>query len=163
MNHPFTALWRAMPEASRRTRRLWVVAAFGGYPLLNIGYATLVATGRISATLWAPIAILLFVFTLAGVVAIYGYARDRASMTAALDERERLVRDRAWIAAYGALTAVVVLVVLLLALLASTSGPVTIGMDVLTPVGIALGLYLPVLPAAALAWNEPDLPHDDDR
>jgi hypothetical protein len=163
MVHPLTALWRAMPEASRRTRRLWVVAAFAGYPLLNLGYATLVVTGRLSSSLWAPVAILLFASTLAGVVAIYGYARDRASMTAPLDEREQHVRDQAWIAAYGILTAVVVLTVLVLALVTSTSGPVTIGMDVLTPVGIALGLYLPVLPAAALAWSEPDAPLDDER
>jgi hypothetical protein len=161
MQHPFTRLWRAMPDTSRRTRRLWVVLAFTGYPLLNIGYATLVVPGRIPSTIWAPIAIILFTATLAGVVAIYGFARDRASMTADLDERQQRVRDQAWIAAYGALTAVVVLVLLLLAVLASTSGPVSIGMDVLTPVGIALGLYLPILPAATLAWSEPEEPRED--
>ena len=158
MQHPLTALWRAMPQAKRRTRRLWVIAAFAGYPLLNVGYMTLVATGRLSSTVWAPVAIALFSLTLAGVVAIYGYARDRASMTAALDERQQRVRDQAWIAAYAVLTSVLVLTLLVLAVAASTSGPVSIGMDVLTPIGIALGLYLPVLPGATLAWSEPDAP-----
>lgn len=156
MQSPFARLWKAMPAATRRTRRLWVVLAFAGYPLLNIGYASLVVPGRISSAIWAPIAVLLFAATLAGVVAIYGYARDRASMNADLDERQQRIRDQAWIAAYGVLTAIVVIVVLILAVVVSTSGPVLIGMDVLTPVGIALGLYLPILPAATLAWSEPD-------
>jgi hypothetical protein len=87
-------------------------------------------------------------------------------MTADLDERQQRVRDQAWIAAYGVLSTVVVAVVLLLAIVASTSGPVSIGMDVLTPVGIALGLYLPILPSATLAWSEPGEPGpetDDPR
>lgn len=166
MQNPVTLLWRSMPDATRRTRRIWVILAFAGFPLLNLGYATLVATGRLSSTLWAPIAIALFAATLAGVVAIYGYARDRASMSADLDERQQRVRDQAWIAAYGVLSTVVVAVVLLLAIVASTSGPVSIGMDVLTPVGIALGLYLPILPSATLAWSEPGEPGpeaDDPR
>jgi len=160
MQHPLTALWRAMPGASRSTRRAWVVAAFAGFPLLQIGYPVLVASNRVPQLVWAPIAVLLFSATLAGVVAIHGFARDRASMTADLDERQRVVRDQAWIGAYGVLTAVVVLVTGLLAVFASTSGPVTIGMDALTPIGIGLGLYLPVLPSAALAWSEPDLPNE---
>ncbi len=161
MPHPFARLWRAMPDATRRTRRFWVILAFVGYPLMNVGYATLVASGRISTTVWAPIAILLFSATLAGVVAIYGYARDRASMDADLDERQQRVRDQAWIAAYGVLTTVVVVVTLWLVVLVSFNGPVSIGMDVLTPVGIALGLYLPILPAATLAWSEPETLRDE--
>lgn len=161
MQHPLTGLWRAMPMATQRTRRLWVVAAFSGYPLLNVGYAGLVATGRLSSSLWAPIAIVLFTSTLAGVVAIYGYARDRASMTGDLDERERHVRDQAWIAAYGVLTTVLVLALAALAGLNLAYGPITVGMDVLTPVFVGLGLYVPVLPAAMLAWQEPDAPHDE--
>ena len=163
MQTPWHRLWRAMPNASRRTRRLWVIAALTGYPLMTVGYALLVPTGRASSVLWAPIAIALFTATLAGVVAIYGYARDRASMTADLDERQQRVRDQAWIAAYGLLSAVVVAIVLFLALIASFGGPVTIGMDVLGPVGICLGLYLPILPSAMLAWSDPDLPLDEEE
>jgi hypothetical protein len=161
MSNPILGLWRAMPGASRRTRRIWVVLAFLGFPLLNVGYLGLVRTGWLSQTIWAPIAIALFAATLAGVVAIHGYARDRASMTADLDEREQRIRDEAWIRAYGFLSVVVVGAVAILALLASSSGPVTIGMDVIGPVALALGLYLPILPSATLAWAEPDLVRDD--
>ena len=46
--------------------------------------------------------------------------------------------------------------------MASFVGPVTIGMDVLGPVAICLGLYLPILPSAMLAWSEPNESADDD-
>jgi len=161
MSNPALRLWRAIPGASRRTRRIWVVLAFAGFPLVNLGYLGLVQTGRLSQTVWAPIAIVLFAATLAGVFAIYGYARDRASMTADLDEREQRSRDEAWIGAYGFLSTVVVAGVAILVLIASGSGRVSIGMDVLTPVAIALGLYLPILPSAMLAWAEPDVASDD--
>jgi len=161
MSNPVSRLWRAMPGASRRTRRIWVVLAFVGFPLVNVGYAALVEPGWLSRTIWAPIVIVLFGATLAGVFAIYGYARDRASMDAALDEREQRIRDQAWIHAYGFLSVVVVAVVAILALVTSFVGPVTIGMEVIGPVGISLALYLPILPSAMLAWTEPDIPADD--
>jgi hypothetical protein len=161
MSNPVARLWRAMPGASRRTRRIWVVLAFLGFPLVNVGYAALVEPGWLSRTIWAPIVIVLFGATLVGVFAIYGYARDKASMDADLDEREQRIRDQAWIHAYGFLATVVVAVVAIIALITSTSGPVTIGMEVIGPVGISLALYLPILPSAMLAWTEPDVVGDD--
>ena len=161
MSNPVLRLWQAIPGASRRTRRIWVALAFLGFPLVNVGYLGLVQPGRLSTTVWAPIAIVLFASTLAGVFAIYGYARDRASMTADLDEREQRIRDQAWIRAYGFLSAVVVVAVAIPILVASSSGPVTVGMDVLGPIAIALGLYLPILPSAMLAWAEPDVVAED--
>jgi hypothetical protein len=161
MSNPIQRLWRAMPGASRRTRRIWVVLAFLGFPLVNIGYAALVEPGWLSRTIWAPIVIALFGATLAGVIAIHGYARDRASMDADLDEREQGIRDQAWIHAYGFLSVVVVAVVAILAVVTSFIGPVTIGMDVIGPVAVSLALYLPILPSAMLAWTEPDVETDD--
>jgi hypothetical protein len=151
-----------MPSASRRSRRVLVAAAFLGYPLLNAGYFSLVAPGRLSSVAWGPIAILLFGATLVGVVGIYGYARGRADMKADLDERQRQVRDRAWIHAYEIVIVVVSVAVAALAIAASFNGPVTIGMTELTPVIIAIGLYLPLLPSATLTWSEPDPPADLD-
>jgi hypothetical protein len=128
---------------------------------VNVGYAALVEPGWLSRTIWAPIVIVLFGATLAGVFAIYGYARDRASMGADLDEREQRIRDQAWIHAYGFLSVIVVAVVGILALVTSTIGPITIGMDMIGPVGISLALYLPILPSAMLAWTEPDVATDE--
>lgn len=163
MTSPFVTFVRFMPRASRRVRRLLVLAAFLGYSLLNLGYAVLVVPNRLSSVAWAPIAIVLFSATLVGVVAIYGYARGRADMKADLDERQRHVRDQAWIHAYEILVVVVVGVISVLAVAASFNGPLTIGMDVLTPFIVGIGLYLPLLPSATLTWSEPDLPAEADE
>ena len=160
MTSPFLSFVRAMPSASRRTRRVLVAVAFLGYPLLNVGYFGLVAPGRLSSVTWAPIAILLLGATLVGVVGIYGYVRGRADMKADLDERQ--VRDQAWIHAYEIVIVVVSVAVAALAIAASFSGPVTIGMTELTPVIISIALYLPLLPSATLTWSEADPPADLD-
>ncbi|HEX2755336.1 MAG TPA: hypothetical protein VHM48_07730 [Candidatus Limnocylindrales bacterium] len=162
MTSPFVTFVRFMPRASQRTRRLLVAGAFLGFPLLNLGYATLVAPGRLSSTVWAPIAIALFSATLIGVVAIYGYARGRADMKAGLDERQRQVRDQAWIHAYELLILAVTVVVGAMALVTSFGGPLTIGMSELLPLAIGIGLYLPLLPSAMLTWSEPDVPAELD-
>ena len=91
MESPFVTFVRFMPRASRRLRRSLVAAAFLGFPLVNVGYLTLVAPGRLASAAWAPVSIALFAATLIGVVAIYGYARGRADMKADLDERQRQV------------------------------------------------------------------------
>jgi hypothetical protein len=163
MESPFVTFVRAMPRARRRTRRIAVAAAFLGYPLLNLGNQVLVVPGRLSSAVWAPIAIVLFSATLIGVVAIYGYARGRADMKADLDERQRHVRDQAWIHAYSMLIVVVSVVIGALALVTSFQGPVTIGMAELGPWIVGIGLYLPLLPSAALTWMEPDLPAEVDE
>jgi hypothetical protein len=162
MSNPPVTLIRRMAVASRRTRRLLVVAAFLGYPFLQAGYLTLVAPGRLSNVVWAPLAIALFAVTLVGVVGIYAYARGRADMNADLDERQRHLRDQAWIVAYGIVTTVAALLLAALALITSFNGPITIGMGDLVPFLIGFGLYLPLLPSAALTWTEPDPPAEGD-
>jgi hypothetical protein len=159
MTNPALVLWHSLPQLSRRARRLAVIAAFTGYPLLCVGYANLVQPGRLSSTLWAPIAIVLFSATLVGVVAVYGYARNRASMEADLDERQRQVRDQAWIDAYKVLLGVVWLVIAGFTVATQVVGaPVTIDGQTLALVIPAAAVYLPLLPSATLAWSEPDLP-----
>jgi hypothetical protein len=162
MESPFVTFVRSMPRASRRLRRSLVVAAFLGFPLVNLGYAVLVAPGRLASAVWAPIAIALFSATLIGVVGIYGYARGRADMKAELDERQGQVRDQAWIHAYELLVLVVVAAIGALALVTSFGSPVSVGMGELTPVIVGIGLYLPLLPSATLTWSEPDLPADPE-
>ena len=70
--------------------------------------------------------------------------------------------DKALVVSYGALTTVIVVVAGLVALYLSFVGPIELEMTVLTPWFIAIGLYVPFLPFAALAWIEPDVPGDDD-
>ena len=50
---------------------------------------------------------------------------------------------------------------MILALYLRFVGPITLDMAILTPWLIAIGLYVPFVPFAALAWIEPDAPVDE--
>jgi O-antigen/teichoic acid export membrane protein len=156
-------LYQRLPQLRQRDRRVAVVAAFAGFPLLNVGYAALVSTGSLPTTIWGPVAVVLLAITIVGVVAIYGWGQGRITERRdELDERQRAVLDRALITAYGVLTTAVVVVLGVVALYLSFIGPITLDMTTLTPWVIAVGLYVPFLPFAALAWIEADAPADDD-
>jgi hypothetical protein len=157
-----TSIYNRLPMLSQRRRRIAVLAAFGGYPSLLVGYSALVVPGRLSSTIWGPIAIALFSLTLVGVVAVYGYGRGRIDRSESLDERQRSMVDRALIVSYAVLTTVIVAIIGVVAFYASLVGPVVIEMTALSPWLIAIGLYIPFLPLAALAWLESDAPADDD-
>ena len=157
------SIYRRLPMLSQRRRRIAVIAAFGGYPSLILGYSTLVAPGRLSQTFWAPIAIALFSLTLIGVVAVYGYGQGRMDRSERLDERQRSMVDRAHIVSYAVLTTLIVAIGGVIAVHASFVGPVVIEMTPFTPWLVAIGLYIPFLPFAALAWIEADLPSDDEQ
>ena len=145
----------------RRTRRLLVLETFLGYPLLVAGYTLLVLTDRVPVTLWAPVALALMAISLIGVAIVYGWAKPRTDSKAHLDERQRAMLDRAHVIGYGVLGTVITLLAGALALVASFDGPILVTMGGLTPFLIALGLYLPILPSAILAWIEPDPAADD--
>jgi O-antigen/teichoic acid export membrane protein len=105
----------------------------------------------------------LLAITIVSVVAIYGWGQGRITERRdELDERQRAVLDRALITAYGVLTTAVVVVLGVVALYLSFIGPITLDMTTLTPWVIAVGLYVPFLPFAALGWIEADAPADDD-
>jgi hypothetical protein len=147
---------------SQRARRWAVVAAFVGFPLQSIGYVAFVERGPWSSAIWAPITLLLFAVTLVGVVAVYGYGQGRLDRRQRLDERQRTMLDRSLVVSYSVLTTVVVAIVAGVALYLSFVGPITLEMAAFTPWVIAVGLYVPFLPFAALAWLEPNAPRDDD-
>ena len=156
-------LYQRLPALRQRDRRLAVVAAFAGFPLLNIGYATLVTTGIVPGAIWAPIAVALFATTIVGLVAIYGWGQGRITeQRDELDERQRAMVDRALVTGYGALTTAIVVILGVVALYLSFVGPITLDMVSLTPWIIAVALYVPFLPFAALAWIEADAQADDD-
>jgi hypothetical protein len=156
-----STLYRRMPAARQQSRRILVVAAFFGYPLQIAGYAALVAPGILSPLIWGPLTIALFSATLIGVTGIYGYGQGRMDRRDQLDERQRAMVDRALILSYAVLTSVIVAVAGILAIYLSFVGPIDLEMSILTPWFVAIGLYVPFLPFAALAWIEPDVPADD--
>jgi hypothetical protein len=162
MVSPVVTLFRQIPTSRRRTRRLAVIAAFTGLPLQFLGYQTLVAPGRLSLSIWGPITIVLFGATLIGAFATYAFGQGRMGDRARLDERQRAMNDRALVISYGVVTTVVTLILGAVYLVASFVGPITFQMDATAlSIAVAAGLYLPLLPFAALAWIEPDAPADD--
>ncbi len=156
------SLYRGLPATPQATRRILVLAAFLGYPLQQIGYYVLVANGTLPTLLWGVIGVALFSASVIGLVGVYGYGQGRIDARGRLDERQRLVVDRAMIVSYSVLTTVIVLIAGALAIYLSFVGPLELEMTILTPWFIAIGLYVPFLPFAALAWSERDAPADDE-
>ena len=158
---PPVAFYRRLSETPQRLRRLTVVGTFAGYPLVLLGYAKLVEPGRVPVALWAPIALVLMAVTVVGCFAVYGFSGDRMRGGAHLDERERAMNDRAIVLSYSVLTTVIVAGLAWL-VLAAYGQPLVLEMATLTPVLIAAGVFVPLLPFAALSWIEPDAPRSDD-
>jgi hypothetical protein len=155
------SLYRRLNHAPQWIRRLTVVGAFAGYPLVILGYGRLVEPGYLPTAVWAPIALVLMATSIVGCFATYGFVGDRMRGRQHLDERERAMHDRAIVLSYGIVTTVLVAVLAWIALAASGE-PVVIEMGALTPWLIAVGVDVPLLPFAVLAWIEPDAPLDDD-
>jgi hypothetical protein len=156
------AFYRRLSQAPQRLRRLTVVVTFAGYPLVLLGYAKLVEPGRVPVAVWAPIALVLMAATVVGCFAVYGFTGDRMRGAAHLDERERAMNDRAIVLSYSVLTTVVVAGLAWL-VLAAYGQPLVLDMATLTPILIAAGVFVPLLPFAALAWIEPDAPRGEDE
>ncbi len=147
----------SIERLSRRSRRLIAAAAMLGLPAM-FAWSALWQRTTVPPVLWGPVSFLLIGATLMGAFVLYRFVRDRADMPGSgLDERERQLRDRAWILAYQVLAAAVVLLAVAVVIPALGFGnPVTIDASKATAVALCLGVLLPLLPAACLAWIEPD-------
>lgn len=161
MASPLT-IYRRLPATPRRLRRLTVIGTFAGYPLVALGYETLVAPGRVPTAIWAPVAVVLMAMTIVGIFVVYGFVGEQLRDRRELDERQRAMSDRALVLSYGVVTTIVLLALAALATATTLGGPFTIDLAMLTPVLISAGVFVPLLPFAALAWIEPDAPRDDD-
>jgi hypothetical protein len=142
---------------SRRSRRIIATATVLGLPGM-FAWSALWHDTQVPPILWGPGTFVLIGVTIAGAFVLYRYVRDRADLPGEhLDERERQLRDRAWILAYQVLAMVVVLVAVAVVLPVLGLGrTITIDASVATAITLCLGVLLPLLPAAALAWLEPD-------
>ncbi len=131
--------------------------------MAGIAWSSLWMTTAINPILWGPVSFLLIGVTLFGAFVLYRFARDRADMLGSgLDERERQLRDRAWILSYQVLAVVVVALVAATVIPVLGFGqPVTVDATLATAAALCLGVLLPLLPAASLAWIEPDI-HEGD-
>jgi hypothetical protein len=116
-------------------------------------------TTSVPSLLWGPVTFALIGSTLVGAFVLYRYVQGRADMPGrGLDERERQLRDQAWNLSYKVLAAVVVALVLPVL---AFGRAVTIDALLATAAALCLGVLLPLLAAAALAWLEPDRLEDE--
>ena len=144
---------------SRRIRRVIAVATLVGLPAMYAWSSFWMSTNT-SKLLWGPVTFLLIGITLAGSVILYRFVRDRADLRGAgLDERQRQLRDRAWVLSYQVLAVVVVATVGVVAVTVLGMGrAVLLDATTVSAAAITVGVLLPILPIAALAWLEPDAP-----
>jgi hypothetical protein len=144
---------------SRRMRRVIAVATLVGLPAMS-AWSSLWMSTNVSRLLWGPVTFLLIGMTLAGSLILYRSVRDRADLrSAGLDERQRQLRDRAWVLSYQILAVVVVAAVGVVAVAVLGMGrDVRLDAPLVSAAAITVGVLLPILPIAALAWLEPDAP-----
>jgi hypothetical protein len=149
-------------QLPQRGRRIVAVATLLGLPAMYAWSSFWMGTS-VPNIIWGPVSFVLIGVTLVGAVVIYRFARDRADLRDdRLDERERMLRDRAWILSYQVLAVVVVALVAAVTLPVLAFGQaIVIDAGLATALALCLGVLLPVLPAAALAWLEPDALEDD--
>ena len=146
---------------SRRSRRAIAVATLVGLPAMYL-WSSFWMTTSVSNVFWGPVAFVLIGMTAVGSIVLYWFVRDRASMPSpGLDERQRQLRDRAWVLSYKVLAVAVVGVVAIAAIAVLGMGrEVQLDGSLISAAALTVGVLIPILPAAALAWLEPDAPQD---
>jgi O-antigen/teichoic acid export membrane protein len=142
---------------SQRRRRVLAVATLAGLPAMFV-WSTFWMGTSVPNVAWGPISFVLIGMTVVGSFVLYRYVRDRADMPGRrLDEREKELRDRAWILSYQVLSAVVVAAVIVIGIAVFVLGrAVTFDASLVNAIVLSVAVLLPILPAAALAWIEPD-------
>ncbi len=150
-----------LDRLSQRTRRIVAVATLTGLPAMYAWSSFWLGTS-VPNVIWGPISFGLIGLTAVGTIALYRFVRDRSDLGGrTLDERQRQVRDRAWALCYGVLATAVVIAVAIPALLVLGMGrQVALDPNLMTALAICVGTLIPLLPVAALAWLEPDLPEE---
>jgi hypothetical protein len=151
----------SVDRLSRRNRRIVSLATLLGLPAM-FAWSSFWATTSVSTLAWGPVTFVLIGLTVGGAFVLYRYTRGRADMPGRdLDERERQLRDQAWILSYQVLSAVVIAGVAVAGISVFVlERPIIIDAALANALVLCIGVLLPVLPAAALAWIEPDAPLD---
>src|ERR1700674_1650576 len=136
----------------RRVRRVIVVITLIGLPGMYAWSAFWLSTSA-PKLLWGPVSFLLIGATLAGALVLYMFVRDRAGDSSKLDERQRQLRDQAMVLCYQVLSAVVIVAVLWLGITVLGLGRVVaLDATIVGGMAVVVGVLVPLLPVAALAW-----------
>ena len=154
--------WREtwIDRLPQRTRRVIAAVSLLGLPGMFVWSAFWLRTS-VPGIVWGPFSFALITATVIGAFLLYWFVRDRADYGGNLDERQRQLRDRAWVLSYEVLAGAVIAAVVVVAIVVLGLGRVvTLDAAVVSGIAICAGVLLPLLPVAALAWVEPNPPAD---
>ena len=146
----------------QRTRRVLGVATLLGLPGMFTWSAFWLST-TVPAIVWGPVSFALIGVTVIGSFVLYRFVRNRADPSGrGLDERQQRLRDRAWVMSYQVLSTVVIAILAFVGVVVLGLGnELTIDAPVANALVLCMATLVPLLPVAALAWVEPDVPADD--
>ena len=138
----------------QRTRRVIALGTMLGLPGSYAWYAFWSGT-TLPKAVWGPFSFVLILVSAIGAIFLYGWA----GRSQRLDERERKLRDQAWVLSYVVLAiGVVVAFVVASIVVLGLDRTIVIDARLMSGAAVIFGVLVPVLPAAALAWLEPDPP-----
>ena len=144
----------------RHTRRVIAVASLLGLPAMYAWSAFWLNTSAPKIA-WGPMSFVLIGATAGGSLILYRFVSDRADLRANLDERQRQLRDQAMVLAYQVMSGVVVAAIAGVAIWVLWMGrTITLDGAIVGGLAISVGVLIPLLPIATLAWIEPDAPPD---
>lgn len=130
-----------------------------GLPAM-FAWSTFWLTTTVPTILWGPVSFVLIGMTVVRALVLYRFVRSRADLLGdGLDERQRQLRDRAWVMSYQVLSVVVVAGLSLIGILVLGLGQtLTVDPPLANALVLCMGTLIPLLPVASLAWVEPDAP-----
>src|SRR5262245_4184403 len=103
MKSPSIAERSRIERLSQLSRRAVAVITMLGLPAM-FAWSSFWSATTAPSIVWGPISFVLIGATLVGAFVLYAFVRDRADLPGrGLDERERQLRDRAWILSYQVL------------------------------------------------------------
>jgi hypothetical protein len=101
--------------------------------------------------IWGPISFVLIGVTAVGAVVLYRFVRNRADLQEhALDERQRHLRDQAWVLSYQVLATVVIAIISYVGVVVLAFGnAITIDAGVANALVLCMGTLVPLLPGGS--------------
>jgi len=146
----------------QRTRRVLGVFTLLGLPAM-FAWSSFWLTTTVPSIFWGPVSFVLVGVTAVGTLVLYRFVRNRADLPGhGLDERQRRLRDQAWVMSYQVLSLVVIAGLSFVGILVLGFGrELTIDAPIANALVLSVATLVPLLPVAALAWVEPDAPVDD--
>jgi hypothetical protein len=159
MTGPSTRFQRVDGEIPRRIRRPLAIIAIAGYPLALGTWLLLGPKLEIFPGLGAIVGLAILAVTMFAMYQLYLFRSKMAQASdQMLDERQRQVRDRAYVDSYRWFVLITLLTLVAVSLIPTLLDvPITLTYDVANWFIVGAVLISIALPSAVVAWREPDL------